>query len=216
MTRQDKIKLAYAVRVRRAADTTGYHVTYTPRGPLHAGVNGETPTAFEAIADVNGDDVSVRWVQVPTDPQITPQEFEQDVRERVSALRGWLDRLSPLVDDVEAWAKEIGWATRRIDKQLDDSAIGKYDAQGLLMQEGSDRVLLEPIGRSATGAEGIVDLYLLPAYDDVASLYYYEGRWNLHHVAPGQNCVSVREAQGKPLSKEALQQVLTQLRQHAA
>jgi hypothetical protein len=30
-----------------------------------------------------------------------------------------------------------------------------------------DRELLEPIGRPAPGIEGIVDLYLMPAYDDI-------------------------------------------------
>ncbi len=44
----------------------------------------------------------------------------------------------------------------------------------LLMQEGpSAGLILEPIARSAPGADGVVDLYLLPAYDDIASLYFY-------------------------------------------
>jgi hypothetical protein len=53
---------------------------------------------------------------------------------------------------------------------MEDSQIGKYKAPGLLMQEGTDRILRDPIGRNAPGAEAVVDLYLMPAYDDIATL----------------------------------------------
>src|SRR5262249_58458038 len=115
------------------------------------------------------------------------------------------------------WARELGWATRVIDKATEDSEIGKYKAPGLLMQEGTDRILLEPIGRSAPGTEGVVDLYLMPAYDDIASLYFYEGRWNLHYLFPGTTGVAtVREAEPMPLTKESLEKVLAEMRRDAA
>jgi hypothetical protein len=85
------------------------------------------------------------------------------------------------------------------------------------MQEDTGRVLLEPVGRSAPGAEGVVDLYLMPAYDDIASLYYCGDRWNLHYMFPGTKPVAtVREAEALPLSKEALEKVLAEMRQNAA
>jgi hypothetical protein len=84
------------------------------------------------------------------------------------------------------------------------------------MQEDTCRILLEPVGRSAPGAEGVVDLYLMPAYDDIASLYYYEDRWNLHYAFTGSGAVAaVREAEALPLSKDALRRVLEEMRQHA-
>ncbi len=84
-------------------------------------------------------------------------------------------RLAALIDDVESWVKALDWSTRRIEKPMEDSQIGRYKAPSLLMQEGTDRVLLEPVARSAPGAEGVVDLYLMPAYDDIASLTFADG-----------------------------------------
>ena len=85
------------------------------------------------------------------------------------------------------------------------------------MQEGTCRALLEPVGRSAPGAEGVVDLYLMPAYDDIASLYFYDNQWNLHYPFPGTPpLATAREAAGVPLSKETLQKVLEEMKQHAA
>jgi hypothetical protein len=65
--------------------------------------------------------------------------------------------------------------------------------------------------------EGVVDLYLMPAYDDIASLYFYDGQWHLHYLAPGTPVVgNMREARAKPLSKDTLQEVLEEMRRHAA
>lgn len=75
----------------------------------------------------------------------------------------WLQRLSELVRTIESWAQELGWATRQIQVTLSDSQIGNYKAPALLIQEDTIRILLEPIARSAPGADGVVDLYLMPA-----------------------------------------------------
>lgn len=129
----------------------------------------------------------------------------------------WLVRLTSLIDQVEAWAKELGWFTRRMDKKMRDSIIGPYLASALLLQKDTTPVLLEPVARSAPGAEGVVDLYLMPSYDDIASLYYYDGRWNLHHISNDKKAVAtIREADSRPLSKDSLNDVLEEMRQHAA
>lgn len=129
----------------------------------------------------------------------------------------WQEKVTTLVDQVEAWAKDSNWSTRRIEKTLEDSFIGDHHVPALLMQEDTCRILLEPVGRSAPGAEGVVDLYLLPAYDDIATLYYYNQRWNLHYVFPNSKPVaSVREADALPLTKESFEKVLAEMRQGAA
>ena len=129
----------------------------------------------------------------------------------------WQEKVTTLVDQVEAWAKDSNWSTRRIEKTLEDSFIGDHHVPALLMQEDTCRILLEPVGRSAPGAEGVVDLYLLPAYDDIATLYYYNQRWNLHYVFPNSKPVaSVREADARPLTKESFEKVLAEMRQGAA
>lgn len=144
-------------------------------------------------------------------------EIEKEAMERSRARSSWMEKVNTLVDQIEAWAKELNWSTRRVEKKLDDSLIGDHHVPALLMQEDTCRVLLEPIGRSTAGAEGVVDLYLLPAYDDIATLYYYDQRWNLHYMFPNSKPVaSVREAEALPLTKEALVKVLAEMKQGAA
>jgi hypothetical protein len=228
MTEQNLISRGYTVVVRPPADATdGYRVVYTPRGPSRAGgpdllqaIGNGGPRRvvgpFEAVVPTQGEDAPVRWASPPPDLASAQGQFEQDAKERVRILSEWLDRLSALVTEMEAWAKALGWATRRIEKPMEDSEIGKYTAPCLLMQEGTDRVLLEPIARSAPGTQGVVDLYLMPAYDDIASLYYEDGRWALHDMRGGTTTANTREAKALPLSQEALRQVLAEMRQHAA
>ena len=129
----------------------------------------------------------------------------------------WLGRLSGLVESVEAWAKDLGWSTRRVEKKMDDSQLGAYSAPGLLMQESTTRVLLEPIARFAPGVDGVVDLYLMPAYDDIATLYFYDGCWHLHYWFPGMPMAGdLWQTKGKPLSKESVMEVLDEMRKNAA
>ena len=85
------------------------------------------------------------------------------------------------------------------------------------MQEDTCRILLEPVGRSAPGAEGVVDLYLMPGYDDIANLYYYDNQWHLHYTFPGADpAATIPEGKVFPLSKEVLEKVLAEMRQNAA
>jgi hypothetical protein len=127
----------------------------------------------------------------------------------------WLDRLSKLIRIVQSWANAQGWATRQIEITLDDSQ-GKYKAPALLLQQETTRILLEPIAQSAPGTQGVVDLYLMPAYDDIASLYLYDDGWHLHYMFPGTPTVAtISEAESKPLTKEALREVLEEMRKNA-
>jgi hypothetical protein len=131
-------------------------------------------------------------------------------------LEEWINRLSELVESVDTWAQELGWATRRIQKKMEDSQIGQYRAPALLMQEGTVRIILEPIARSAPGAEGVVDLYLMPAYDDIATLFY-EGEWKLQYPFPKAPLADdVEEVPPLPFSKETLRAVLEELKKNAA
>jgi hypothetical protein len=78
-------------------------------------------------------------------------------------------------------------------------------------------VLLEPIARSAPNTEGVVDLYRMPAYDDVASLYFYDDNWYVHDQGSGTSAAAtIREAQAKPLSMETFREVLEELKKHAS
>jgi hypothetical protein len=128
----------------------------------------------------------------------------------------WLCRLSNLIQKVENWAMTVGWATRKIEVTLSDSQIGRYKAPALLLQDDSIRILLEPIARSAPGAEGVVDLYLMPAYDDIASFYLYDNDWHIHYMFPETPTVAkIRAAEAKPLTLDTLREVLEAMKANA-
>lgn len=117
----------------------------------------------------------------------------------------WVARLSALVNDVRLWASELGWSVKEAPKRMRDSEIGPYQADGLVLQKDHAKVLMDPISRSAPGAQGIVDLYLMPGLDDLASLYFYDNIWNVHYRMPDSSAVAtVREAQSKPFTKDSL------------
>ncbi len=126
------------------------------------------------------------------------------------ALREWLDRLNALVEQVKTWAEAWDWSTRRITKRMEDHEVGAYDAPALVMQEGFARVMLEPISRVAVGADGVVDLYRMPAYDDIASLFYHQGRWMMDFRWPGTR--PTREDDAIPLNEEAFRGAIDAMR----
>ena len=129
----------------------------------------------------------------------------------------WLKVLADLTSNVKSWAEEFDWSTRQIAKKMKDSRLGSYDAPALLMQKETIRVLLDPVARFTPGADGVVDLYLMPAYDDIASLYLVDGEWRLHYMFSGNPTVAtIRQAESWPLSKEAIGRVLHEMSTHAA
>ncbi len=126
----------------------------------------------------------------------------------------WLARLSDLIETVRGWAEELDWSTRRIEAKMEDLEIGTYKAPALVMQRETVRALLEPIGRSAPGVTGIVDFYLMPAYDDIARLFFYDDQWHLHHMSPEKPDVGPHR-RDQPLSRETFQAVLEEMTRNA-
>lgn len=148
---------------------------------------------------------------------ITIETLKEPAEDRDRLLDGWLKQLGDLVQQVETWVGELDWATRRIDKKLEDSKVGSYKAPALMLQKDTTRALLEPIARTTPGTEGVVDLYLMPAYDDVASLFFYDGGWQLHYPLPGSPIVAtIRDARHNPLSKDSLKEVLDEMIRNAS
>ncbi len=194
--------------------------TFTPNGPEQKRSPNGTPERaprFILTARQEGDIINFDWSDTPDDPKSAKQEMEKEAEERIRARTVWIDSVKSLVDQVESWARELQWSTRSVEKKLDDDWIGKHRVPALLMQEDTCRILLEPVGRSSSGVQGVVDLYLTPAYDDIASLYYHENRWNLHYMFPGTTAVAtISEADAVPLSKEALERVLAEMLENRA
>lgn len=192
-------------------------VCFVPRTSMREeGPGGRQGRATEFIARVRteGEQIEVAWDNPP--PPKEMRELREEAETRMAARLAWIDRLTELVNLVRRYAEEFGWTTKRITKRIEDSYIGDYQTNALLLQKETMRVLLEPVGRSALGAEGVADFYLLPGYDDIATLYYYDERWHLHYLAPGAPAsANVREAEAKPLSKTALRKVLEEMMKNA-
>ena len=129
----------------------------------------------------------------------------------------WLRQLRELVTQVKGWAEGSCWRTRVIEKSMRDSVLGEYKAPAMLMQRDTVEVILDPVGRFAPGTDGVVDLYLLPAYDDIASLYFVNGTWRLHYASRAMTeAPRIKPAESLTLDEETLKRVLNEIAAHAA
>jgi hypothetical protein len=138
-------------------------------------------------------------------------------RDPGALLADWLTVLDHLIESVKSWAEGSGWKTRVIGKSMKDSILGTYRAPALLMQRETVEVILNPVSRFVPGAEGAVDLYLMPAYDDIASLYLMDGEWTLHYIFRDSPAISgVREPEVMTLSEGTFSRVLREIASHAS
>jgi hypothetical protein len=188
--------------------------TFVPRS--RGRTQGREP-APQYIVSVqgHGDETKCTWIRPPA--EAIREKLEGIVRKRVNARQEWLEKLRKLEARIAAWANELDWATRVVDKKMEDAEIGNYTAHGLLLQKETVRLFLEPVARVAPGTEGVVDLYLMPSYDDIASLYYYNNRWNVHYMFEGAPTVGdIIHAEAKPLTKATLRKVFDEMKAHAA
>src|SRR6202142_389679 len=81
-------------------------------------------------------------------------------------------RVKALVKQVTGWAETHGWITKPYPKKMRDVDQQIFEIPALFLQKGPTRVLLDPVAYDVPGSEGVVDLYLMPTYDDMASLYF--------------------------------------------
>lgn len=126
-------------------------------------------------------------------------------------------RVEELVAQVEREVDSGQWVTRRYPKRLRDDPSAVYEVPALYLQKGPTRLLLDPIGYDVPGAEGAADLYLMPTYDPLASLYFEDGRWAIHYAFPPDpmETHSVIEAEVLPLSIDTINRVLNSIAEHA-
>jgi hypothetical protein len=123
----------------------------------------------------------------------------------------WIAAVNELVTRVEGWCKELEWSTRQAPKRItDDHPLPTYEVPMLLMQYWDVRLLLEPTSRFGMRNDGQCDLYVTPAYDDMAVVYRRAADWFIRERTP----------QGlgteQPLTSESLRQIAKQLRSHHA
>ena len=127
------------------------------------------------------------------------------------------NRVRALVEQVRGWAEPHEWVTKEYTKRIRDADNQVYPIPALLLQKGPTRVLLDPVAYDVPGAEGVVDLYLMPTYDDLASLYFEGEGWKIHYAFPADpgETHSVIETKALPLNGETLNEVLDSIAAHA-
>lgn len=128
----------------------------------------------------------------------------------------WLGRLDALVREIDGWARASKWRTRRIDKTVEERRLGKYKVPVLFLEKDTVEVVLNPVARFMPGAQGAVDLYLAPAYDDIASLYFEGGRWVVHYGGrPDPMATSgTVEPEPQPYSEQTIRNILDKMVAH--
>lgn len=126
-------------------------------------------------------------------------------------------RVKALVKQVTKWAESHEWITKPYPKKMRDVDQQIFEIPALFLQKGPTRVLLDPVAYDVPGAEGVVDLYLMPTYDDMASLYFENGEWVIHYPLPPESIEpeSVNESETLALSEKTINQVLDSIAQHA-
>jgi hypothetical protein len=126
-------------------------------------------------------------------------------------------RVEELVAQFERDVDRSEWVTRRYPKRLRDDTRQVYEVPALYLQKGPTSLLLDPIGFDVPGAEGAVDLYLMPTYDPTASVYFEGGRWVIHYavLTDPMEAPSARESDALHLSAVTINEVLNSIAEHA-
>ncbi|MDR3636003.1 MAG: hypothetical protein P4L84_19530 [Isosphaeraceae bacterium] len=129
----------------------------------------------------------------------------------------WLELLKDLVDRVKAWAEAAGWETRLTGRDVNEREGVRYEVPVLVLDRDEAEVSLVPVARKVPGADGLVDFYVMPDFEDVASLYREEGHWFFHYAfhADPIETHSLIETERFPLDEASLDRVLNDIAAHA-
>jgi len=128
----------------------------------------------------------------------------------------WLERLNALAAQVKVWAEKSRWRTRIVSKPTRDSDLGRFEVPLLLLERDGVEIALNPVSRFVPGADGAVDLYVMPAYDEVAGLYIIDDEWTLYYVSHKVEAFGIRQEEAMPLSESTLTDVLDEMAVHGA
>jgi hypothetical protein len=129
----------------------------------------------------------------------------------------FVKQVESVISDFETSLSGRDWSMRRDPKRMRDEIGNVYTVQALTLIKGPVRLLLDPNGYDIPGADGFMDLYLLPPYDPVATLYLEDGQWFIHSPFP-----AALEAIDNPkrwtrsdLTKESINDTLESIVEHA-
>ena len=126
-------------------------------------------------------------------------------------------RVEDLVAQFETLVDTREWVTRRYPKRMRDTDGQVFELPSLYLQKGPTRLLLDPTGYAVPGAEGAVDLYQMPDYDPMATVFFEGGEWLIYYAFPPEpmETHSEVETQNFPISVESINKVLDSIAEHA-
>ena len=126
------------------------------------------------------------------------------------------DRVTGLVTDVRKWV-EPEWVTKVHPKKFRARDGRIHVLPALYLQKVAARLLLDPVAADPPRTEAIVDLYLMPTYDDAASLYFSGGVWHVHYAFPLEPTADQAVDAGGAfrLDRDSLLRILESIADHA-
>lgn len=123
-------------------------------------------------------------------------------------LAEWSAAIEQLATQTEQWAAELGWPTRREQKQIEETVLGIYSLPQLHFYAEQHLYVLDPVARFVPGASGSCDLSVQPSYY-LTSLYRdFDKTW---HIQLGLQR-GAEEGRSAAWSKLSFQQVVGELR----
>ena len=113
---------------------------------------------------------------------------------------------------------ETDWSTREQPRKLEDEKGATYTTPSLFVWRGPTSLSLVPTGYDIPGADGVADLYLLPDYAPVATLYLETGVWWVHSPYPTPSTPEAKPTQWcrEELSDRSVPALLEAISQDAA
>jgi hypothetical protein len=179
--------------------------------------NHPSPRQIIFVVDLTTNEIAIRSGLDDVD-ESTTQELTRDVEQRLSLRSQWITRMEELVTTVDRIAQENDWKTKLIPKKLNDRAFGEHTVSSLVMQKDLCQLMLEAHGRTAPGVDGgFAGIYLMPAYDDAASLYFYNNCWNIHARERRSSAIArVASGEARELSRQSLGDILERMHADAS
>ena len=126
-------------------------------------------------------------------------------------------RVTDLVTQVREWGEPHEWVTKVYSKKMRDTEQQIFEVPALFLQKGPIRILLDPVAYDVPGNEAVVDLYLMPTYDDLASIHFESGGWVIHYDSPPDplKTPSLIETESVTLSERTINEILDSIANHA-
>jgi hypothetical protein len=126
--------------------------------------------------------------QVPPGQPATVDQFREGAelfRELIKVLGSmvlaeWTFAIDAVESKAEEWSAKAAWRTRRVNKKMDESLIGPYEAPQLLIFAEPSLYVLDPVARFVPGAQGAFDFAIQPSYYTTSMYRNDNGIWYVH------------------------------------